>query len=102
MLKSLKCLKASWAHATPANRLAFVSVNPVGDACVNDFDGDDVPDDDDMCPHVTHISKTSFLNYFTVDLYPGHGEPSPEWRVAKMVCKSTRSLIFNCHKLDCP
>ncbi|KAK2566477.1 Cartilage oligomeric matrix protein [Acropora cervicornis] len=66
-------------------KLAYdVEVNPVGDACVNDFDADGVPDDDDMCPHVTHISKTSFLNYFTVDLYPGHGEPSPEWRVAKM------------------
>ena len=57
----------------------------MGDACVDDFDGDDVPDVDDACPHVKHISKTSFLNYFTVDLYPGHSDPKPEWRVAKMV-----------------
>ena len=62
-----------------------VSENPVGDACMDDFDGDSVPDDDDICPHVTHISKTSFLDYFTVDLFPGHGDPSPEWRVAEMV-----------------
>ena len=57
----------------------------MGDACVDDFDGDSVPDDDDVCPHVRHISKTSFLDYFTVDLFPGHGDPNPEWRVAKMV-----------------
>ncbi|XP_068721591.1 uncharacterized protein [Montipora capricornis] len=61
-----------------------VKANPVGDACMDDFDGDSVPDDDDICPHVTHISKTSFLDYFTVDLFPGHGDPSPEWRVAEM------------------
>jgi len=57
----------------------------VGDACVDDYDGDGVPDVDDACPHVKHISKTSFLDYFTVDLYPGHSDPKPEWRVAKMV-----------------
>ena len=61
------------------------SANPVGDACVDDYDGDGVPDVDDACPHVKHISKTSFLDYFTVDLYPGHSDPKPEWRVAKMV-----------------
>ena len=57
----------------------------MGDACVDDYDGDGVPDVDDTCPHVKHISKTSFLDYFTVDLYPGHSDPKPEWRVAKMV-----------------
>ncbi|XP_078366394.1 uncharacterized protein LOC144650562 [Oculina patagonica] len=61
-----------------------VKANPVGDACVDDYDGDGVPDVDDTCPHVKHISKTSFLDYFTVDLYPGHRDPTPEWRVAKM------------------
>lgn len=62
-----------------------LSANPVGDACVDDYDGDGFPDVDDVCPHVKHISKTSFLDYFTVDLYPGHRDPIPEWRVAKMV-----------------
>lgn len=57
----------------------------MGDVCVDDYDGDGVPDVDDTCPHVKHITKTSFLDYFTVDLYPGHGDPKPEWRVAKMV-----------------
>ena len=57
----------------------------MGDACVDDYDGDAVPDVDDACPHVKHISKTSFLNFFTVDLYPEHSDPKPEWRVAKMV-----------------
>ena len=57
----------------------------MGDACVDDYDGDGVPDVEDTCPHVKHISKTSFLDYFTVDLYPGHPDPVPEWRVAKMV-----------------
>ena len=57
----------------------------MGDACVDDYDGDGVPDVDDTCPHVKHISRTSFLDYFTVDLYPLHSDPKPEWRVAKMV-----------------
>jgi len=61
-----------------------VKANPVGDACVDDFDGDGVPDDDDVCPRVAHISRKSFLDYFTVDLFPGHRDPRPEWRVAKM------------------
>lgn len=63
------------------------SALPVGDACVEDYDGDGVPDVDDTCPHAKHISKTSFLDHFTVDLYPGHSDPVPEWRVAKMVKK---------------
>lgn len=69
----------------------------MGDACVDDYDGDDVPDVDDTCPHVKHISKTSFLDYFAVDLYPGHSDPKPEWRVAKMVkgVKSKRALEKN-------
>ena len=52
---------------------------------MDDYDGDGVPDVDDACPHVKHISKTSFLGYFTVDLYPGHSDPKPQWRVANMV-----------------
>ena len=63
----------------------FFSANPVGDACIDDYDGDKVPDVDDECPHVKYISKTNFRDYFTIDLFPGHPEPSPEWRVAKMV-----------------
>ena len=63
------------------------SALPVGDACVEDYDGDGAPDDDDTCPHAKHISKTSFLDHYTVDLYPGHSDPVPEWRVAKMVKK---------------
>lgn len=59
----------------------------MGDACIEDYDGDGVPDDDDTCPHAKHISKTSFLDHFTVDLYPGHSDPVPGWRVAKMVKK---------------
>ena len=65
---------------------------------MDDYDGDGVPDVDDRCPHVKHISKTSFLDYFAVDLYPGHPDPVPEWRVAKMVSATERltesSLCF--------
>ncbi|KAK2566263.1 Cartilage oligomeric matrix protein [Acropora cervicornis] len=57
--------------------------NPVGDACVGDFDGDGVLDDFDHCPNVKHLNKTSFTHHFTVDLYPGHSDPIPVWRVAK-------------------
>lgn len=61
---------------------------PVGDACVDDFDGDGVHDNDDHCPYVKHLSKTSFTDHFTVDLYPGHSDELPVWRVAKKVCLS--------------
>ena len=64
----------------------------VGDACVDDFDGDGVKDNDDHCPYVKHLSKTSFLDYFAVDLYPGHGDQLPVWRVAEKVC-----LARSCH-----
>lgn len=67
------------------NKLSYdVKALPVGDACVEDYDGDGVPDVEDTCPHVKHISKTSFLDYFTVDLYPGLSDPVPQWKVAKM------------------
>ncbi|XP_074619049.1 uncharacterized protein LOC141877908 isoform X1 [Acropora palmata] len=65
-------------------KLAFdAEENPVGDACVGDFDGDGVLDDFDHCPNVKHLNKTSFTHHFTVDLYPGHSDPIPVWRVAK-------------------
>jgi len=65
-------------------KLAFdAEANPVGDACVGDFDGDGVSDDFDLCPNVKHLNKTSFTHHFTVDLYPGHSDPIPVWRVAK-------------------
>ncbi|XP_020621686.1 cartilage oligomeric matrix protein-like [Orbicella faveolata] len=54
----------------------------VGDVCVDDFDGDGVKDNDDQCPYVEHMSKTSFTDHFTVDLYPGHSDQLPVWRVA--------------------
>ena len=65
----------------------FPSANPVGDACVGDFDGDGVSDDFDHCPNVKHLNKTSFTHHFTVDLFPGHSDPIPVWRVAKNVWK---------------
>ena len=58
----------------------------VGDVCVDDFDGDGVKDNDDHCPYVKHLSKTSFSEYFTVDLDPGHSDQLPVWRVAEKVC----------------
>ena len=57
----------------------------MGDACEKDQDGDGVPDDDDVCPRVKHLSRTSFLDYFTVDLYSGHADPVPEWHVGTQV-----------------
>lgn len=66
----------------------------VGDVCVDDFDGDGVTDNDDHCPYVKHMSKTSFIDHFTVDLYPGHADPLPVWRVAEKVCLA-RSC-YNC------
>lgn len=70
----------------------FPAARAVGDACVDDFDGDGVKDNDDHCPYVKHVSKTSFTDHFTVDLYPGHGDQLPVWRVAEKVC-----LAWSCH-----
>ncbi|KAJ7372480.1 hypothetical protein OS493_018987 [Desmophyllum pertusum] len=65
-------------------KLAYdAKAKPVGDACIDDFDGDGVRDYDDHCPYVRHLSKTSFTDHFTVDLYPGHSDQLPVWRVAK-------------------
>lgn len=69
-------------------------MNAVGDACISDFDGDGVVDDDDHCPRVKHLSKTSFTNHFTVDLYPQHNDPLPVWRVAKKVCLAPSCCEF--------
>ncbi|XP_078366293.1 uncharacterized protein LOC144650486 [Oculina patagonica] len=66
-----------------ANLAYDAKVRPVGDACVDDFDGDGVNDNDDHCPYVKHLSKTSFTDHFTVDLYPNHSDQLPAWRVAK-------------------
>ena len=73
----------------------FSAARPVGDTCVDDFDGDGVKDNDDHCPYVKHLSKTSFTDHFTVDLYPGHSDQLPVWRVAKSVCLA-RSLHSVC------
>ena len=69
----------------------------VGDVCVDDFDGDGVKDNDDHCPYVKHLSKTSFLEYFTVDLDPEHSDRLPVWRVAEKVCLAqSRHNYFRC------
>ena len=44
------------------------SARPVGTACVDDYDGDGVGDDVDICPMTPTLSTTSFLSYSLVDI----------------------------------
>ena len=53
----------------------------VGDLCETDSDGDGIEDKNDTCPFNPAITKSSFKNYFTVDLYPSLISTSPSWRV---------------------
>ena len=60
----------------------------IGDACITDFDGDGVLDTVDTCPSISNIQKTSFENYFLVDLNPTlSAEPQPKWRITNKVCR---------------
>ncbi|KAK3592562.1 hypothetical protein CHS0354_000890 [Potamilus streckersoni] len=52
----------------------------VGDDCEDDGDVDGVPDTNDTCRYNPHISKTSFLKYFTVNLDPLCSQ-KPVWKV---------------------
>ena len=53
----------------------------IGDDCEDDADGDGIIDKNDTCPYNPSISKTSFKDYFTVDLYPGLNTTSPSWLI---------------------
>ena len=60
----------------------------IGDACMNDFDGDGVSDTVDSCPSISSIQRTSFEDHFLVDLSPtSSSEPQPKWRVTNKVCR---------------
>jgi hypothetical protein len=52
----------------------------VGDDCILDSDGDGVDDGNDTCVYNKFISTTSFEDYISVDLYPGHST-DPKWKV---------------------
>lgn len=60
-----------------------ISGNHIGDACENDSDGDGVVNTNDTCPNIPSISKTSFLNYTSVNLQTTSSsvEVSPSWHV---------------------
>ena len=44
------------------------NLSQTGDDCLNDFDGDGVADDEDVCPENKLIFKTDFNNLQTMDL----------------------------------
>ena len=39
-----------------------------GDICMDDYDGDGVSDEEDICPENKYISRTDFENIETMDL----------------------------------
>jgi len=56
--------------------------NGRGDACEGDFDGDNVIDILDVCPHHSGISVTDFRKYDMIPLDPaGTSQIDPFWVV---------------------
>ena len=73
------------------NSYISFTANPVGTACLKDYDADGVEDQHDNCPYVSNIHTTSFENYFLVDLsQDGINATTPKWRQANKVCRSVK------------
>ena len=54
---------------------------------MDDFDGDGVPDEEDVCPINPQITRSDFLAFKTmiIDTDTGHGRNKPFWKVNKKV-----------------
>ena len=71
---------------TKSNTFGISLGDTSGDACVDDFDGDGVPDKEDVCPTNPKITKTGFLEYKTL-IFDSSGsiQDKPFWKVNKKV-----------------
>ena len=60
-----------------------------GDACVDDYDGDGISDQEDVCPTDPKISRFDFTAYTTLILdAEGSEQDKPFWKVNKKVGRS--------------
>ena len=79
---------------TLENSYISFTANPVGTACLKDFDADGVEDHHDNCPYVSNIHTTSFEDYFLVDLsQAGINATTPKWRQSNKVRRSVKKVM---------
>ena len=70
--------------------ISFIA-NPVGTACLKDYDTDGAEDQHDNCPYVSNIHTPSFEDYLLIDLSQvGINTTIPKWRQANEVCRSVK------------
>lgn len=65
-----------------------------GDACVDDYDGDGISDQEDMCPTDPRKSRLDFTGYTALILdAEGSEQDKPFWKVNKKVGRSISCFI---------
>lgn len=72
-----------------------VTGDGIGDDCSGDYDGDHIPDTQDVCPNNNKISRTDFRGLQTVVLDPyGDSQVDPEWIVHNQVLSMRQNVSF--------
>ena len=80
-----------------------MTVDGIGDDCSGDYDGDDIPDTQDMCPNNNKIIRTDFRGLQTVALDPyGDSQVDPKWMVHNQVLDIRQYFSFSLSRVMSP